>query len=103
MLMQLSCYTDTPTGMLECALGDLAASVGGQSMFALLGGGVLIFSYYKASGGSLATPSVMLLLLGGLMLPVLPTHYQTMAQVVMFLGLVGAILAGLQKYAGYRL
>lgn len=99
-LLQLACYTDNPQGMLTCALDDIAAAVGGQAMFALLGGGTLIFAYYKASGGSLATPSVMLFLLGGLMIPSLPAQFQTMAQVLMFLGLVGAILAGLKKYVG---
>lgn len=98
MILQLSCYTDNPQGMLGCALGDLAASAGGQSIFALFGGGLFIMAYYLASGGKLATPSVMLLLLGGLMVPVLPAGYGTMAQVIMFLGVVGAILAGLDKY-----
>lgn len=96
--LQLGCYTDNPQGMLECALSDLAGAVGGQAMFALLGGGTVIFAYYKASGGSLATPSVMLFLLGGLMIPSLPANFQVMAQVLMFLGLVGAVLAGLDKY-----
>lgn len=98
MLLQLSCYTDNPQGMLACALSDLAGAVGGQSMFALLGGGTILLAYYKASGGSLATPSVMLFLLGGLMIPSLPSQFQTMAQVLMFLGVVGAVLAGMKKY-----
>lgn len=98
--LQLACYTDNPMGMLECGLADLAGAVGGQAMFALLAGGTIIFGYYKASGGSLATPSVMLLLLGGLMIPSLPAQFATMAQVLMFLGLVGAVLAGLKKYVG---
>jgi len=98
MLLQLACYTDNPQGMLGCALGDLAGAVGGPSMFALFGGGLFIMSYYLASGGKLATPSVMLLITGGLMIPVLPPNYQIMAQVIMFLGLVGAVLAGLDKY-----
>lgn len=98
VILQLSCYEDNPLGMLECALADMAASVGGQGMFALLGGGLFIFVYYIASGGKLATPSVMLLITGGLMIPVLPAQFALMAQVIMFLGLVGAILAGLDKY-----
>lgn len=96
--LQLACYTNNPQGMLTCALSDLAGAVGGESMFALLGGGLIIGTYYLASGGSLATPSVMVFLLGALMIPSLPVQYQGMAQVLMFLGIVGAILAGLDKY-----
>lgn len=95
-VLQLSDYTSG--GLLEAALNDLAAAVGGDGVFGLLAGGVLIMSFYLASSGGLATPAVLTALVGGLMIPVLPAGFARMAQVIIFLGLVAALLAGLDRW-----
>jgi len=43
-LLQLGDYTDG--GLLDAALSDLAAAVGGDAVFGLLVGGVLLLSFY---------------------------------------------------------
>jgi hypothetical protein len=96
VLLQLGDYTDG--GLLEAALNDLAAAVGGDAVFGLLVGGTLILAFYLASSGGLATPAVLTALVGGLMIPVLPAGMQRIAQVIIFLGLVAALLAGLDRW-----
>jgi len=86
------------TDLLSWALGELAAAVGGPEVFGLLGGSVLIFSFYIASDGGLATPSTLTALVGGVLIGALPAGYQSMAMVIIFIGIVGALLSGFQKY-----
>jgi len=94
-LLQLSDYTSG--GLLEAALNDLAAAVGGQEMFGLLVGGALLLTFYVASGGGLATPAVFTALSGGVMISTLPPQFRGMAQVIIFLGLVAATLGLFDK------
>lgn len=89
ILLQLSDYTDG--GLLRAALTDLAEAVGGQAVFGLLGGAAILLTFYVASNGGLATPATLTALTGGLLVAALPAGYQSMAQVVIFLGLVAAI------------
>jgi len=96
VLLQLGDYTDG--GLLDAALSDLSAAVGGDAVFGLLVGGVLLLSFYLASSGGLATPAVLTALIGGLMIPVLPAGYGRIAQVIMFLGLVAALAAGIDRW-----
>lgn len=93
---ELSCYTDG--GMLACVLGDLAAAVGGQGQFGVLVGGVFLLSVWLAGDGDIATPAVMTVLAGGLLIPILPPSYASIARTIAFVGLVGALLAAGEKY-----
>lgn len=95
-LLQLSDYTSG--GLLKAALTDLAAAVGGDANFGLLVGGVLLLSFYIASNGGLATPATATALVGGIMIPALPPGFGRIAQVIIVLGLMAAIMAGLEKY-----
>lgn len=99
-LVILQAINDYQDGqMLEAALTDLAGAVGGQEMFGLIGGGTLMLVLYLASDGGMATPAVVMTLVGGLLISTLPPGYQTMAQVVIFLGLAAGVWAVLRKYA----
>jgi hypothetical protein len=84
--------------MLQAALDDLVFAAGGEAIFGLLVGGVLILALWIAGDGDLATPSVTTVLVGALMFPLLPGTYLTIARVITFLGLTAAILAAVEKY-----
>jgi len=89
---------DPGTDMLEWSLGELGAAFGGPEVFAFLAGGVLLLSFYIASNGGLAAPATLTALVGGVLIASLPAQYQSMGQVVIFLGLVAALLAGFRTY-----
>jgi len=86
------------TDMLEWSLGELGAAFGGEAAFGFMAGGVLLLSFYLASDGGLAAPATLTALVGGVLVAALPAGYQSMAQVVIFLGLVAALLAGFRAY-----
>lgn len=94
----LGCYIDNPNGWLECALGQQANALGSQITWGLVVGGMLILTFYIATDGGIAVPSMVTAILGGVMIPALPPAYQSMAMVIMFLGLVGAILSALARF-----
>lgn len=87
------------TDMLSWTLGELGAAFGSPEAFAFLAGGTLLLSFYLASNGGLAAPATLTALIGGVLIASLPAGYQSMGQVVIFLGLVAALLAGFRKYA----
>jgi len=87
------------TDLLSWALGEIATAFGGPEVFGLLGGSVLLLAFYLASDGGLATPATLTVLTGGLLIGALPAGYQSMALVVIFIGIVGALLAGFEKYS----
>jgi hypothetical protein len=95
---ELACYTANNTDLLQCSLSDMGGATGGEGLFGVLVAGALMYTFYVASDGGLATPSVLTALTGGVMIPVLPPAYRTIALTVVFLGLVAALLTGLKKY-----
>lgn len=97
-VLQFGCYSDPGSDLLKCSLGDLASSVGGGAIFALLGGTMLLATFWLASDGGLATPSVLTVLCGAVLITALPPAYKGMAMIVIFLGIAGAVLSGLSKY-----
>jgi len=97
-ILQLGCYGSPGSDLLTCSLDALAAAVAGPTIFGLIAGGVLLTSFYLASNGGLATPAVLTALTGGLLISALPSAYQGIAQVIIFLGLAAAVMAGLGKY-----
>lgn len=97
-MSNFACYKDPDTAAIDCAVQGLWAGVGGQEIFAFLVAGVLALGMYVASDGGMATPAVILTLTGSFLIASLPAQYQSTAQVVIFVGLVAAILALGQKY-----
>lgn len=94
----LDCYTNNPRSMLTCALDDITAAFGGQGLFGLTVAGLVFIGGYIITDGDIVVPSVMLLLLGGILIPGLPAQYQTLALTLMFAGGVGAVMQLLGKY-----
>lgn len=97
-MSNFGCYKDPNSAAIDCAVQGLWASVGGQEIFAFLVAGMLALGMYVASDGGLATPATVLTLTGSFLLTSLPAQYQSTAQVVIFVGLVSAIMALGRKY-----
>jgi len=94
----LDCYTDNPRTMQWCALEDITAAFGGQGLFGLAVASLVFVGGYTVTDGDIVTPGVVLLLLGGILVPSLPGQYQTLALTLMFAGAVGAVMQLLEKY-----
>jgi len=93
----LDCYLDGQ-GWLQCALDQMVAATGGEGVFGLLVGSTLLLTFYIVSGGRLATASTLTVLIGTIMVPSLPSQYQTVAVTIMFLGLFGGLLKLAERY-----
>jgi len=94
----LDCYTSSPREMHWCALADITAAFGGQGLFGLALSALVFLGGYIITDGDIVTPSIVLLLLGGILIPSLPTQYQMLALTLMFAGGVGAVMQLLGKY-----
>lgn len=95
---ELGCYTDNPLGMHWCALADITAAFGGQGIFALMIAGLVFFAGYSVTDGDIVTPSVVLILLGGILIPSLPPQFRMLAATLMFAGGVGAVMQLLDRF-----
>jgi hypothetical protein len=82
----------------QCIFEPAAGSVGGEPMFGLLVGATLIVSLYLAGSGDLATPTVVTLLLGSVLVPVLPGGMVGVAYGVVVAGVSGALIAIARRY-----
>jgi len=95
---QLGCYT-SKGDRLECIFSDLAAATGGEALFGLFLGGVLLTAFYIASNGSIAVPALVLMLTGAVLVPMLPGNVSGIAGTIIILGLAAAVFAALRRYA----
>lgn len=102
--MPLQCYVADGSNMLACLLADISASVGGEQWLGLLVGGVILVGFYIVSGGRLEVPTVVLILLGGAIVPMLPGHLAQLQTTIIILGLVSGFLAIGRRYLmpGYQ-
>jgi hypothetical protein len=85
-------------GNLEQCLFSPIIGLSSSGVFGLLIGGSIFASLYFAGGGSLTTPTVVSILLGGVLIPVLPSQFAGIAWAILFLGGVAAALQVGQKY-----
>lgn len=95
--LELGCYLDG-VDLMTCALDDLVAATGGEALFSVLVGGLVLLCFYIAGRGSTAVPTVMTLLLGSLMIPLLPGEYADMAYAVVALGIAFGAMAVAKRY-----
>lgn len=94
----LDCYVTNPLAMHSCAMSDLAGAFGGQGVFGLTVSALVFIGGYFITDGDIVTPAVVLMLIGGMLVPALPGQYQTLAVTLMFAGGVGAVMQLLDKY-----
>jgi hypothetical protein len=85
------------TGDWSRCLFDPAVIGAPTTVFGLIVGGGVMFSFYVA-GRSIATPTVLLILLSSILIPVLPGAYVGIANGLAVVGVMAAVFALLQKY-----
>lgn len=83
---------------LACALNQLTGAFGGQGLFGLFLGSVIFVAFYIGSSGELAPPTVALILVGTVAIPMVPGHYERIAYGVVVIGLSAAVWQVLQQY-----
>lgn len=98
MATPLDCYATPGNNLLTCVLDDAVGAFGGQALFGLIIGSAVLFSLWWANDGRIGTPAVVVLISGGILLPLLPAQYATAARAFAFIGLVAAIIAVGQRY-----
>jgi hypothetical protein len=93
---EVQCYS---TGdMWACMVADLAAATGGELNFGLVVGGMLMLAMYIAGDGEIATPAVLMLLLGGILTPILPGGVRQVATGLMLMAVVGGAFVVARRY-----
>lgn len=87
------CYVNNPLDMLTCSLGDLTAATSGEALFGVLVAGISIYSLWQAGGGDMATPTVVTIIGGALMVPLLPGSYVSIAWAIVITGIAVGVMA----------
>ena len=100
-LGSLSCFTgvERPSDLFyDCIMADMTGAVGGEAMFGLLAGGLIMLVLYLAGDGDMAVPTVTTILLGSVMVPALPPQYTQMAYAIVVVGIAAAIIGLAGRY-----
>jgi len=92
-----TCLTETNDGY-QCMVDAYTRSAGGQELFTLLVGGILLLAFYIGSDYHPAPVAVGTMLLGGLFVPVLPAQYASMGLTVMLLGFILGVWAIIRTF-----
>lgn len=96
--MTFACYADPARPILDCTIQGATAGAYGEGVLGLMIASVLIVSFYVASGGRVGAAAVLTSVAGGVLISGLPARYAEIAQMVIFLGIVAALLAVGDKY-----
>jgi len=91
-----SCYFGDSA--ITCMTDQYVGAFGGEAMLGVLLGVTIFGTLYIASDGSMATPTVALILIGGGLVGMLPSNYSQIAMYVIYIGLAAALWQVLQKY-----
>lgn len=83
---------------LQWLLDLLVSAFGGQAMFGLLLGALIFVVFFVASDGSMATPTVALILSGTVIISMVPSNYARIAMGVVVIGFAGALWQVLKQY-----
>lgn len=75
----------------DCFFPAVSTAVGGDSLLALFGAGVLYAVVYVASGGDTAAPTALLLGVGTVLIGLLPAQYVGVAYALVVVGLAAAV------------
>ncbi len=95
----VACFAEGTEGDLaQCALDGVFSAGPAPSLMGLLMGGTLITSLYIAGDGTVVVPSVVTILLGSALVPILPAQYVTFAYTVTVLGITVAAFAAWTRF-----
>ena len=95
---ELGCWIDESTDMTDCMVDGAFAAGPAPSLMGLLMGGTLITSLYIAGDGSIVVPSVVTILLGSMLVPILPPQYVSFAYTVVVLGVTVAAFSAWNRF-----
>jgi len=84
--------------MTDCMVDGVFAAGPAPSLMGLLMGGTLITSLYVAGDGSVVVPSVVTILFGSLLVPILPAQYISFAYTVVVLGITVAAFSAWTRF-----
>lgn len=93
----VSCLVTT-NDAYGCMVSATINAFGSQVLLGFVVGSMAILALYVASSYHPAPPAIGTMLLGGLLIPLLPGQYRTMAQVVMLMGFVVGVFVFLRRY-----
>lgn len=82
----MSCIFDPVTGLI------------GNGLFGILTAGTILASFWVAGNRSLAAPSVAMIIMSGLAVPILPASYQGIAWTVAFIGVAAGVFDLLRRW-----
>lgn len=85
-------------GLLDASLNDIAGAIGGDANYAALVVGLVFVSLYVAGKRDFATPAILLMVVGGIAIPLLPGGYRKIAGTVVILGFATGLLAVGRRY-----
>jgi hypothetical protein len=95
----LGCFGQGTEGDLTtCVTDGLFGAGPSPAVIGLLLAGVLLVSLYVAGDGTVAVPSVVTILLGSSLIPLLPAQYVTLAYTVVVVGITVAVFAAYQRF-----
>lgn len=77
---------------MGCTFGPVTGLIG-EGMFGLMLSGVLLLAFYIAGNRGLAGPSVLLILISGMAIPILPGSYAGIAWTMAFVGVAAGIVS----------
>lgn len=83
---------------VQWTLDLLVSAFGGQAMLGLFMGALIFLTFYVASDGDLATPTVALILTGTVTVSMVPGQYQQIAVGVVVIGVAAALWQAAQAY-----
>lgn len=86
------------TGDWMSCLFDPVTATTTEAGFGVFVGGITLVALYVAGGGGIATPAVILILLGGVLIPLLPGAYVGIAQGIVIIGVFGGVMAVARRY-----
>lgn len=75
----------------------LVRSFGGPALFGVLMSAVIFVVFYVASDGDVATPTVALILIGTVTVPMVPQNYGRIGAAIVLMGLAGAVYLVLKR------
>jgi hypothetical protein len=84
--------------LLSAVLADLTAATGGEALFGVLVGGLIVTSFYVGGDRDLATPTVLTIILGSVLIPMLPASYQQLGISLIIVGIAAGIMALANRY-----
>lgn len=82
----------------SCAVDGVLGALGGAGFAAVLTAAVIFLGFWAAGNRGLAAPSVALILLGAVLVPMMPGQFAGYAVSVIVLGMVAAFLSVARRY-----